>query len=57
MVGVNNWLQIRNAEAQANAYRSESERIFRQITNKNKIPTVTYLKRELQRGKSCLQWR
>ena len=65
MVGVNNWLQIRNAEAQANAYRSESERIFRQITNKNKIPTVTYLKRELQReekvlsgsgGESVLDW-
>ncbi|MYM60820.1 type II secretion system protein GspL [Vibrio sp. OCN044] len=65
MVGLNNWLQIRNAEAQANAYRSESERIFRQITNKNKIPTVTYLKRELQReektlsgsgGESVLDW-
>lgn len=65
MVGLNNWLQIRNAEDQANAYRSESERIFRQITNKNKIPTVTYLKRELQReekilsgsgGESVLDW-
>ena len=65
VIGVNNWLHIQNAEAQANAYRNESERIFRQITNKNKIPTITYMKRELEReekvlsgggGDSVLDW-
>lgn len=65
VLGINNWLQIQNAESQANAYRSESERIFRQIINKNKIPTVTYLKGELEReekvlsgggGDSVLDW-
>ncbi|NOH70383.1 type II secretion system protein GspL [Vibrio pectenicida] len=65
MLSLNNWLEIKNAEQQANAYREESERIFRQITSKNKIPTITYLKRELEReekllvggsGDSVLNW-
>nr|WP_275666150.1 type II secretion system protein GspL [Vibrio sp. Isolate23] len=54
VLSVDNWLQIQSAETQANAYRQESERIFRQMTNKNKIPTVTYLKREMEREESRL---
>jgi len=54
ILSVDNWLQIQSAETQANAYRQESERIFRQVTSKNKIPTVTYLKREMEREESRL---
>nr|WP_275667403.1 type II secretion system protein GspL [Vibrio sp. Isolate24] len=54
VLSVDSWLQIQSAETQANAYRQESERIFRQMTNKNKIPTVTYLKREMEREESRL---
>ncbi|TXZ09068.1 type II secretion system protein GspL [Vibrio mimicus] len=40
--------QAHQYEAQANAYRAESERIFRSIfPDKQKIPTVTYLKRQM----------
>ncbi|MFC5079286.1 Type II secretion system protein L [Vibrio thalassae] len=36
-------------EAQAAAYRAESERIFRSVfPDKNRIPTVSYLKRQMQ---------
>ncbi|WP_260260138.1 type II secretion system protein GspL [Vibrio intestinalis] len=44
-----NILHTRQAEAQAAAYRAESERIFRAVSGKKKIPTVSYLKRELER--------
>lgn len=40
--------QAHQYEVQANAYRAESERIFRTVfPDKQKIPTVTYLKRQL----------
>ncbi|EGR0285629.1 type II secretion system protein GspL [Vibrio cholerae] len=40
--------QAHQYEAQADAYRAESERIFRSIfPDKQKIPTVTYLKRQM----------
>ncbi|EGU35893.1 general secretion pathway protein L [Vibrio ichthyoenteri ATCC 700023] len=43
-----NVLQTYQAEQQAAKYRAESERIFRTVlAGKNKIPTVSYLKREL----------
>ncbi|MDA0149342.1 type II secretion system protein GspL [Vibrio sp. LaRot3] len=44
-----NMLHTHQAEAQAAAYRAESERIFRAVSGKKKIPTVSYLKRELER--------
>ncbi|AMF98062.2 type II secretion system protein GspL [Vibrio harveyi] len=41
-------LMVHKYEAQAQAYREESERIFRQIfPNKRRIPTVSYLKRQM----------
>lgn len=41
-------LVVHKYEAQAQAYREESERIFRQVfPNKNRIPTVSYLKRQM----------
>ncbi|YCO03538.1 type II secretion system protein GspL [Vibrio sp. VNB-15] len=41
-------LVVHKYEAQAQAYREESERIFRQIfPNKKRIPTVSYLKRQM----------
>ncbi|OAJ96088.1 type II secretion system protein GspL [Vibrio bivalvicida] len=50
VVVVDNVLKIQKYEAQASAYRVESERIFRQsLPGKNKIPTVSYLKREMER--------
>src|SRR5690606_16845850 len=60
-------LTIQQYEAQANAYRAESERIFRQVLpGKNKIPTVSYLKRQMEdeerrlsggaSGDSILDW-
>ncbi|WP_391088795.1 type II secretion system protein GspL [Vibrio sp. NH-UV-68] len=55
VVVVNNVLKIQTYEAQANAYRTESERIFRQsLPGKVKIPTVSYLKREMEREASRL---
>jgi general secretion pathway protein L len=39
---------VHKYEAQAQTYREESERIFRQIfPGKNRIPTVSYLKRQM----------
>lgn len=50
VVVVDNVLKIQTYEAQAAAYRAESERIFRQsLPGKTKIPTVSYLKREMNR--------
>ncbi|MCK6263312.1 type II secretion system protein GspL [Vibrio sp. ZSDE26] len=41
-------LQVSQDEAQANAYRTESERIFREaLPGKTRIPTVSYLKRQM----------
>jgi general secretion pathway protein L len=41
-------LMVHKYEAQAQAYRDESERIFRQIfPGRNRIPTVSYLKRQM----------
>ncbi|MGR5172317.1 type II secretion system protein GspL [Vibrio owensii] len=41
-------LMVHKYEAQAQAYREESERIFRQIfPDKRRIPTVSYLKRQM----------
>jgi general secretion pathway protein L len=43
-----NIFQIRQSEAHAQAYRAESERIFRVVlVGKKKIPTVSYLKRQM----------
>ncbi|MFA0415238.1 type II secretion system protein GspL [Vibrio renipiscarius] len=43
-----NLIETHNAAQQAAKYRAESERIFRTVlAGKNKIPTVSYLKREL----------
>ncbi|WP_295899999.1 type II secretion system protein GspL [uncultured Vibrio sp.] len=42
------WLQVSNDEVQAKAYRAESERIFREaLPGKTRIPTVSYLKRQM----------
>ncbi|MEZ8825349.1 type II secretion system protein GspL [Vibrio amylolyticus] len=42
------WLQVNSNEAQAKAYRAESERIFREaLPGKTRIPTVSYLKRQM----------
>lgn len=60
-------LTIQRYESQAQAYREESERIFRQVMpGRNKIPTVSYLKRQMEdeirrlsgggAGDSMLQW-
>ena len=60
-------LTIQKYESQAQIYRAESERIFRQaLPGKTKIPTVSYLKREMEReanrlsgnggDESLLQW-
>lgn len=41
-------LLVQQYEAKASAYRAESERIFRAVfPNKRKIPTVSYLKRQM----------
>ena len=41
-------LMVNKYEAQAQAYRDESERIFRQVfPGRNRIPTVSYLKRQM----------
>ncbi|MDB1122495.1 type II secretion system protein GspL [Vibrio algarum] len=48
-------LQVNQYEAQATAYRTESERIFRTIfPNKNRIPTVSYLKRQMSDEENLL---
>ncbi|MEF1308713.1 type II secretion system protein GspL [Vibrio mytili] len=40
---------VHKYEAQAQAYREESERIFRQVfPDKRRIPTVSYLKRQME---------
>ncbi len=50
-----NAFQISAFEKQAVQYRTESERIFRQIfPNKRKIPTVSYLKRQMNDEESRL---
>ncbi|GLQ73146.1 type II secretion system protein GspL [Vibrio penaeicida] len=50
-----NVLQVNAFEAQAAEYRAESERIFRQVfPNKRKIPTVSYLKRQMRDEESRL---
>lgn len=55
VIVVDNVLKIQNYEAQAAAYRAESERIFRQsLPGKTRIPTVSYLKREMEREASRL---
>lgn len=41
-------IQTHQAQQQADLYRAESERIFRAVLAKNKIPTTGYLKRELE---------
>ncbi|MGF1698085.1 type II secretion system protein GspL [Vibrio lamellibrachiae] len=42
------WLKINHDETQAQAYRAESERIFREaLPGKTRIPTVSYLKRQM----------
>ncbi|MDR9826376.1 type II secretion system protein GspL [Vibrio sp. FNV 38] len=41
-------LETQRFESQASAYRSESERIFRDLTGKSRIPTTSYLKREME---------
>ncbi|MCW8333343.1 type II secretion system protein GspL [Vibrio paucivorans] len=62
-----NILQISKFESQANAYRAESERIFREaLPGKTRIPTVSYLKRQMESeanrlsgggsGGSMLEW-
>lgn len=41
-------LMVHQYEAQAEAYRAESERVFRQIfPDRKRIPTVSYLKRQM----------
>lgn len=55
VVMVDSVLKVQRYEAQAAAYRAESERIFRQsLPGKTKIPTVSYLKREMEREASRL---
>lgn len=45
---VQHFVQTHQAQQQADIYRAESERIFRTVlVGKSKIPTVKYLKREL----------
>ncbi len=48
-------LMVHQYEAQAEAYRAESERIFRQVfPDKKRIPTVSYLKRQMSDEESRL---
>lgn len=55
VIVVDNVLKVQRYETQAAAYRAESERIFRQsLPGKTKIPTVSYLKREMEREASRL---
>lgn len=41
-------LEIQRYESQATVYRAESERIFRDLTGKSRIPTTSYLRREME---------
>ncbi|MFV0574781.1 MAG: type II secretion system protein GspL [Vibrio sp.] len=48
-------VQVNQIEAQTQAYRTESERIFRSVfPNKQRIPTVSYLKRSMQDEENAL---
>ncbi|BCL68206.1 type II secretion system protein L [Vibrio nigripulchritudo] len=50
-----NVLQVNAFEAQAAQYRAESERIFREVfPDKRKIPTVSYLKRQMRNEEARL---
>ncbi|MFS1464348.1 type II secretion system protein GspL [Vibrio lentus] len=60
-------LKVQQYEAQAEAYRAESERIFRSVLpGKQRIPTISYLKRQMNdeakkyggsgEGESLLGW-
>ncbi|GLO59565.1 type II secretion system protein L [Vibrio sp. MACH09] len=62
-----NVIQLQQFEAQASAYRAESERVFRTVfPDKRKIPTISYLKRQMNdevarlsggtTGDSVLDW-
>ncbi|GEA51289.1 type II secretion system protein L [Vibrio inusitatus NBRC 102082] len=53
--GINTYTQVSQIEAQATAYRTESERIFREVfPDKRRIPTVSYLKRQMSDEKTRL---
>ncbi|USD65181.1 type II secretion system protein GspL [Vibrio sp. SCSIO 43136] len=67
VLGAKTWLEVNKAEQTAAQYRAESERIFRQVfPDKRKIPTVSYLKRQMQQeeqrlsggsqGDDVMQW-
>jgi general secretion pathway protein L len=48
LFSVKTYTEVKHVEQQAQAYRAESERIFRTVfPDKNRIPTVSYLKRQL----------
>lgn len=48
VLSVQQLLKVNQLEAEAKAYRAESERIFRSVfPDKRKIPTVSYLKRQM----------
>ncbi len=50
-----NWFEVQRYEQQAAQYRAESERIFRDVfPGKRKIPTVSYLKRQMSTEESRL---
>lgn len=52
---VQNWFEVQRYELQAAQYRAESERIFRDVfPGKRKIPTVSYLKRQMSAEESRL---
>ena len=52
---VNKSWQVQQLEAQTQAYRIESERIFRAVfPDKQRIPTVSYLKRSMQDEEQAL---
>ncbi len=53
--GINTYTQVSQIETQATAYRTESERIFREVfPDKRRIPTVSYLKRQMSDEKTRL---
>ncbi|CAM2874529.1 type II secretion system protein GspL [Vibrio rarus] len=52
---VNTYTHVNQVEASAKAYRAESERIFRTVfPEKRRIPTVSYLKRQMTDEKTRL---
>ncbi|MDN3608555.1 type II secretion system protein GspL [Vibrio ostreicida] len=55
ILNIDSWLEIQSAEAQARAYRQESERIFRQVTSKSRIPNVKYLKQQMTNEENRLK--